>query len=132
VKVKYYDLRVFTSGSDLKEQFQFTEHDLFEGSFNSVNSSAGEKKKIELNVPQQIWQIGEENLIDSNHKLELIFVLKSIGETNGSELSNPAIAVITKSDNSSSLLLQPLNIFTFSVISYSIYQTVRSYTFIRS
>lgn len=124
VKVKYYDLRVFTNESVFEEQFQFTQHDLFEGSLNSDNSSAGEKKKIVLNIPQQIWEFGKENVINSNNKLELIFVLKSIGETNESDLSNPAMVAIMKGNKDSGLLLQTLNIFTFFVISCSLYHSV--------
>jgi hypothetical protein len=121
VKVNNYDLRVYTNGSIFEEQLKFTEHDLIEGSLNPVNSSAGEKKNIVLNIPQKIWEIGKENLIDSHYKFSLTFVMKSFGETDESDLSNPATAVIIKSDKDDGFLLRPLNIFTFFLISYSVY-----------
>lgn len=123
VKVKYYDIRVFTNESAFVNQFQFTEHSLFEGSLNSENSSAGEKKTVVLNIPEKIWEFGKQNVSNPDHKLELVFVLKSIGEMNESDLSNPVMAFISKNNGNGGPLLQRLNIFTFVAISYSVYYT---------
>jgi len=78
----------------------------------------GEKKRFVLNIPQQIWQTGSQNIFVSGNRFELTFLLKSIGEKNASEESNPATAVITNKNDGS--LLQPLTILILTAISFSV------------
>lgn len=85
LKIKLYDIRAMIGDLQFENAFQFT--------VDATKSMAGEMERILINIPDEIWEFGKEN-IEPGHSFEFRFALKAIGTNDiTSERSNVAVAI---------------------------------------